>query len=231
LAKISGIPIIIVGHVTKDGSLAGPRMLEHIVDVVLYFEGDRYRDARILRGIKNRFGATNEVGIFSIQDKGLVEIKNPSEIFLKEYENNPGNVVTVALEGTRPILVEVQALVTPTHFGYPKRTSSGFDLNRLNLLAAVIGKTTKLNLSNADIYLNVVGGIKLSEPSADLAVCAAIMSSFKNRSLEKGLVIFGEVGLSGEVRSVSRQKEREKEARHLGYTVLNNPKKLSDITI
>ncbi|MEK9156104.1 MAG: DNA repair protein RadA [Patescibacteria group bacterium] len=227
LAKISAIPIIIVGHVTKDGSLAGPRMLEHIVDVVLYFEGDRYRDARILRGIKNRFGATNEVGIFSIQDRGLVEVKNPSEIFLAEYRNNPGNIVTVVLEGTRPILVEVQALVVPTRFGYPKRTSSGFDLNRLNLLAAVISKTTPINLSNADIYLNVIGGMKLNEPAADLAVCAAMISSHKNRPLAKGLVLFGEVGLSGEVRSVTRQSDREKEIKSLGYTTPPKPENLS----
>lgn len=218
LAKISNIPVIIVGHVTKEGSLAGPRLLEHIVDAVLYFEGDRYRDARILRSIKNRFGATNEVGIFSIQDRGLVEVTNPSEIFLEEYKNNPGNVVTVTLEGTRPILVEVQALVVPTHFGYPKRTSSGFDLNRLNLLAAVISKSTKINLSNADIYLNIIGGMKINEPAADLAVCAAIISSFKNQPVGKGMALFGEVGLSGEVRSVSRQSDRLKEIKALGYS-------------
>lgn len=230
LAKTTGLSIIIVGHVTKDGSLAGPRTLEHLVDAVLYFEGDRYHDARILRSMKNRYGPTNEAGIFSIQDKGLVEVKNPSEIFLAEHKDNPGSVITVTLEGTRPILVEVQALVVPTHFGYPKRTSSGFDLNRLNLLAAVIGKTTKTNLANADIYLNVVGGIKISEPAVDLAVCAAIISSFKNKPLPKGLVLFGEIGLSGEIRSVSRQKERLKEVINLGYKSISVPKDLIDLT-
>ncbi|MFA6532101.1 MAG: DNA repair protein RadA [Patescibacteria group bacterium] len=229
LAKISGIPIIIVGHVTKDGVLAGPRMLEHIVDVVLYFEGDRFHDARLLRGIKNRFGATNEVGIFSIQEKGLVEVTNPSELFLAEYRDNPGNVITVALEGTRPLLVEVQALVVSTNFGYPKRTSSGFDLNRVNLLAAVISKTTRINLGNSDIYLNVIGGIKLSEPAADLAVCAAIISSYKGRPLPVKSCIFGEVGLSGEVRTVRRQLDREKEASSLGFKPVNSLKNVAQL--
>lgn len=229
LAKISGIPIVIVGHVTKDGALAGPRMLEHIVDVVLYFEGDRFHDARLLRGVKNRFGATDEVGIFSIRDKGLAEVKNPSELFLAEYKNNPGNVITVALEGTRPLLVEVQALVVPTHFGYPKRTSSGFDLNRLSLLAAVISKTTKVNLSNSDIYLNVIGGIKLSEPAADLAVCAAIMSSHKGAPLSAKACVFGEVGLSGEIRGVRRQLEREKEAKNLGFSPISGLKNVIEL--
>jgi len=229
LAKSSGVPTIIVGHVTKDGAIAGPRMLEHIVDVVLYFEGDRYRDARLLRGVKNRFGSTNEVGIFSIQEQGLVEVKNPSELFLAEYKDSPGNTISVTLEGTRPLLVEVQALVAPTNFGYPKRTSSGFDLNRLNLLAAVISKTTKINLTNSDIYLNVIGGIKLNEPAADLAVCAAIVSSYRNQALPRGLALFGEVGLSGEVRSVTRQKERAREVENLGYKTIRKPQSLNDL--
>lgn len=221
-AKAHDIPIIIIGHVTKEGNLAGPRILEHLVDVVLYLEGDRFSDARLLRGTKNRFGATNEVGIFSMQGKGMVEVSNPSELFLSERQEGPGSVVTVALEGTRPLLVEIQALAVPTNFGYPKRTSSGFDLNRLNLLAAVITKKTSINLSNHDIYLNVIGGIKLNEPAADLAVCSAIISSFINKSLPQDLCVFGEVGLLGEVRKVVRQKDRAKEAISLGYKILEN---------
>jgi len=218
-AKKSGIPIILVGHVTKEGSLAGPRILEHLVDVVLYMEGERFNDARILRGVKNRFGATNEVGIFAMAPEGLAEIKNPSELFLAQRLVNPGSAVTVILEGTRPLLIEIQALVIPTHFGYPKRTSSGFDLNRLNLLAAVISKKTKLDLANFDIYLNVVGGIKANEPAADLAVCAAIISSCKNKAIPQNLCFFGEVGLLGEVRKVPRQKDRENEIKTLGFEV------------
>lgn len=229
LAKRTGIPIIIAGHVTKDGSLAGPRILEHLVDVVLYMEGERFHDARVLHGIKNRFGATNEVGIFAIGDRGLIEIKNPSKLFLSERQETPGSVVTSTMEGTRPILIEVQALAIPTHFGYPKRTSSGFDLNRLNLLVAVITKTTKCNLSNYDIYLNIVGGMKLNEPAVDLAVCAAIVSSYKNRPLSKDLCLFGEVGLSGEIRKVTRQADREKEAINLGYKIIKNSKNVSEL--
>ncbi|MCL5410874.1 MAG: DNA repair protein RadA [Patescibacteria group bacterium] len=229
LAKTTSIPIVIIGHVTKEGSLAGPRMLEHLVDTVLYLEGERFHDARILRGVKNRFGATNEVGIFSIQEKGLVEISNPSALFLSETTKSAGSVITATIEGTRPILVEVQALVIPTHFGYPKRTSSGFDLNRLNLLSAVISKKTPINLGNYDIYVNIVGGMKIGEPAIDLAVCGAIISSFKNKPLSKNLCLFGEVGLSGEIRKVVRYKEREKEATALGYKVLENPKNINDL--
>jgi DNA repair protein RadA/Sms len=228
-AKSHNISVIIVGHVTKEGNLAGPRILEHLVDTVLYLEGERYNDSRILRGVKNRFGATNEVGIFSMKEEGLVEIKNPSELFLSEYENSPGSVITVALEGNRPLLIEVQALVIPTHFGYPKRTCSGFDLNRLNLLAAVLTKKTKADLSNYDIYLNVIGGIRLSEPAADLAVCAAILSSFKNRALAKDLCSFGEVGLAGEIRNVLKSKDREKEATTLGFKVMPKFKNITEL--
>lgn len=228
-AKSSGIPVLIIGHVTKEGNLAGPRILEHLVDVVLYLEGDRFNDARILRGIKNRFGATNEVGIFSMQEKGMVEIKNPSELFLAERKNSPGSVITITLEGTRPILVEIQALVVSTNFGYPKRTSSGFDLNRLNLLAAVISKKTPVNLSNYDIYLNVIGGIRLGEPAVDLAVCAAIISSFKNKELPEKYCLFGEVGLTGEVRQVLRQKDREKDTSAFGYELPPKIKNVTDI--
>ena len=229
-AKANNIPIIIIGHVTKEGNLAGPRILEHLVDVVLYLEGDRFTDARILRGTKNRFGATNEVGIFSMQEEGMVEITNPSLMFLSESKPSPGSCITATLEGTRPILIEIQALAMPTHFGYPKRTSSGFDLNRLNLLAAVISKKTDMNLSNHDIYLNVIGGIKLNEPAVDLAVCAAIISSFTNKSLPKGACVFGEVGLLGEVRKVSRYKDRSKEATSLGYKTLENIISIKEIS-
>lgn len=229
LAKKSNIPIIIVGHVTKEGSLAGPRILEHLVDVVLYLEGERFHDARILRGVKNRFGATNEVGIFAIREQGMVEIKNPSKLFLEERNETPGSVVTSTMEGTRPLLIEVQALAIVTHFGYPKRTSSGFDLNRLNLLTAVITKNTKCNLGNYDIYLNIVGGMKLNEPAVDLAVCTAIISSYKNRAVSKELCLFGEVGLSGEIRRVTRQENREKEAQKIGYKVIKNPNNISEL--
>jgi DNA repair protein RadA/Sms len=217
IAKKTGVPTIVVGHVTKDGNIAGPRIVEHLVDVVLYLEGDRFHDARILRGVKNRFGSTNEVGIFQMAGEGMVEVKNPSEIFLNDRAAGSGSIVTAMLEGNRPILVELQALVAVTNFGYPKRTSSGFDLNRLNLLAAIISKKTKVNLNNYDIYINVIGGLKIAEPAADLAVCAAIISSFKNKALPKESCVFGEVGLSGEIRKVARQKEREEEAQKLGY--------------
>lgn len=230
LAKRTGVPIMVIGHVTKEGNLAGPRILEHLVDVVLYLEGERFNDARILRGVKNRFGATNEVGIFSMQNEGMVEVKNPSELFLSERVKNPGSVVTVTLEGTRPLLVEIQALAIPTNFGYPKRTSSGFDLNRLNLLAAVISKNGGINLSNSDIYLNVAGGLKISEPAADLAVCAAIISSYKNKTIQPKYCLFGEVGLLGEVRKVTKVLERTKEAQALGFDIPGNVKNITDIS-
>ena len=230
LAKRSGIPIILVGHVTKEGNLAGPRMLEHLVDVVLYLEGERFSDARILRGVKNRFGATDEIGVFSMQESGMTEIKNPSALFLSKHEPSPGSVVTVTLEGSRPILAEIQALVAPTNFGYPKRTSSGFDLNRLNLLAAVISKKTPVNLLNSDIYLNVVGGLKIKEPAADLAVCAAIISSYKNQSFAANSVFYGEVGLLGEVRKVTRENLRKKEAESLGYKLIQTVENIKDLS-
>lgn len=220
LAKKSGIPIILVGHVTKDGFLAGPRILEHLVDVVLYLEGDRFHDLRILRGIKNRFGATNESGIFTIAEEGMVEVKNPSLLFLSERQNEPGSVITSTLEGQRPILLEIQSLVSVTRFGYPKRTASGFDLNRLNLLAAVISKKTSINLNNYDIYVNVVGGFKVKDPAVDLAVCLAVISSYKNKKISNDICAFGEVGLSGEIRKVQRQEERAKEAKKLGYKAI-----------
>jgi DNA repair protein RadA/Sms len=229
LAKQSGVPVLIVGHVTKEGNIAGPRILEHLVDVVLYMEGERFHDARILRGVKNRFGATNEVGLFSMGEKGLSEIKNPSELFLSKHENKPGSAVTATMEGTRPILVEIQALTIPTNFGYPKRTVSGYSLNRLNMLAAVISKHAGINLSNTDIYINIVGGMKLSEPAVDLAVCAAIISSYKNKPLAKDLCLFGEVGLLGEIRQVARENERVKESKTLGYQTPANIKDLKNL--
>lgn len=229
LAKQSGVPILIVGHVTKEGNIAGPRMLEHLVDVVLYMEGERFHDARILRGIKNRFGATNEVGLFLMGERGLSEIKNPSELFLSKHDAKPGSAVTATMEGTRPILVEIQALTIPTSFGYPKRTVSGYSLNRLNMLSAVISKHGGINLSNVDIYINIVGGMKLSEPAVDLAVCAAIISSYKNKPLPKDLCLFGEVGLLGEVRQVAREGERAKECKSLGYQTIVNLKDISGL--
>ncbi|MCA9334904.1 DNA repair protein RadA [Candidatus Saccharibacteria bacterium] len=223
-AKASGTSVIIVGHVTKEGSIAGPKVLEHLVDVVLQFEGDRYGGFKVVRAIKNRYGSTNEAAIFEMNDGGLVVVENPSAALLAERQNADGSVVLATLEGTRPLLVEIQALVNPTSFGYPKRTASGFDLNRLNLLIAVIERRTKLNLSDKDIYINVVGGLKLADPAADLAVCMAIASAAAGRRLDDGLVVFGEVGLGGEVRSVSGLDRRIAEAKKLGFTKAIAPK-------
>lgn len=216
-AKQSGTTLIIVGHVTKEGSIAGPKLLEHLVDVVLQLEGDRYGGFKVLRSVKNRFGATSEVGIFDMTEKGLAPVKNPSAVLLAERQVADGSVVMAAMEGTRPILVEVQALVNRTSFGYPKRTASGFDINRLNLLTAVLSRRTKLDLSELDVYINIVGGIKITEPAADLAVCMAIASAAKGMTLKDDAVVFGEVGLSGEVRHVSHITQRLKEAKKLGF--------------
>ncbi len=216
--KELGVTAILVGHVTKGGDVAGPRTLEHLVDVVLYLEGERYHDGRILRGIKNRFGATDESGIFQITDKGLREVKNPSELFLSEHQDSaPGNAIAVTLEGTRPILVEVQALTVATNFGYPKRTASGYDLNRLNIIIAILTKRANINLSNHDVYLNITGGLKVSEPALDLAIALAITSSYKNKPLPKKSCFFGELGLAGEIRKVMKEDRRLKEAKNLGY--------------
>ncbi|MFA6427773.1 MAG: DNA repair protein RadA [Candidatus Magasanikbacteria bacterium] len=216
-AKSTRTPIVLIGHVTKDGEVAGPKTLEHLVDTVLYLEGDRYHNYRILRTAKNRFGATDEVGIFEMTGAGLKPVENPSASFLQERgENMPGSVVTCLLEGTRPLLVEIQALVNKTSFGYPVRKASGFDLNRLHVLTAILQKRAGLNLAQYDIYLNVVGGIKTSEPAADLAVCLAIASSYKDKALGKDLVVFGEVGLGGEVRTVGQTEKRIKESMGLG---------------
>lgn len=228
-AKNLNIPIVLIGHVTKDGNVAGPRTLEHLVDVVLYLEGERYHDVRILRGVKNRFGATDEIGIFNMTEKGFEEIANPSKLFLKEkLENASGSAVTATMEGTRPFLVEIQALTSPTSFGYPRRTASGFDLNRLLLLIAVLGKRAGLNLASQDVYLNVVGGFKLKEPAADLAVCLAIASASKNRPINPHCCIFGEVGLSGEIRSVRYQEKRIVEAKRLGLNCIAHAKTLDE---
>jgi DNA repair protein RadA/Sms len=223
-AKAAGAAVILVGHVTKEGSIAGPKVLEHLVDVVLQFEGDRYGGFKVVRAIKNRFGSTNEAAIFEMYDQGLRVVENPSAALLSERQNADGSVVMATLEGTRPLLVEIQALVNPTSFGYPKRTASGFDLNRLNLLIAVLERRTKLNLSDKDIYINVVGGLKLSDPAADLAICMAIASAAAGRRLDDGLVVFGEVGLGGEIRSVHSLDRRVAEAKKLGFTQAIGPK-------
>ena len=217
-AKASGAAVILVGHVTKEGSIAGPKVLEHLVDVVLQFEGDRYGGFKVVRAVKNRYGSTSEAAIFEMNDKGLRVVENPSAALLAEHQNADGSVVLATLEGNRPILVEIQALVNSTNFGYPKRTASGFDLNRLNLLIAVLEKRTKLNLSDKDIYVNVVGGLKLADRAADLAVAMAIASAAAGRKLDDGLVVFGEVGLGGEIRSAQGADKRLNEAKKLGFT-------------
>lgn len=217
-AKAAGSAVVLVGHVTKEGSIAGPKVLEHLVDVVLQFEGDRYGGFKVVRAVKNRYGSTNEAAIFEMNEQGLAVVENPSAALLSERQNADGSVVLATIEGTRPLLVEIQALVNPTSFGYPKRTASGFDLNRLNLLIAVLERRTKLNLSDKDIYINVVGGLKLADPAADLAVCMAIASAAAGRRLDDGVVVFGEVGLGGEVRSATGAPRRIDEAKKLGFT-------------
>ena len=216
-AKATDTAVIIVGHVTKEGTLAGPKVLEHLVDVVLNFEGDRYGGFKTVRAVKNRFGSTNEVAIFEMVASGLKEVTNPSEALLAERTNTDGSIILATLNGNRPILVEIQALATKTNFGYPKRTASGFDLNRLNLLIAVLERRTKLNLSDKDIFINVVGGMKLNDSAADLAVCMAIASAVAGRKLGEEYVVFGEVGLGGEIRSAFRADQRIAEAKKLGF--------------
>ena len=227
-AKGSNTAVVIVGHVTKDGTLAGPKILEHLVDVVLNFEGDRYGGFKTVRAVKNRFGSTNEVAIFEMAEKGLGEVKNPSEALLSERQNTDGSIIMATIEGTRPLLVEIQALVNPTNFGYPKRTASGFDLNRLNLLVAVLEKRTKLKLQDKDIFINVVGGMRLNDSAADLAVCMAIASAAAGRKLDDDMVVFGEVGLGGEIRSVTAPDRRIAEARKLGFTGAIAPATIKD---
>ena len=218
VCKSKGITTIIIGHVTKDGNIAGPRVLEHMVDTVLYLEGERYFSYRILRGVKNRFGSTNEIGMFEMKEEGMCEITNPSDILISERDDNPaGSCIVSSMEGTRPILVELQALTSQTVFGYPKRTANGIDFNRLSLLIAVLEKKAGVNLGSQDVYLNVVGGLKINEPSIDLGIMMATASSFKNIPIPKDMIIIGEVGLTGEVRRINLIEKRIKEAEKLGF--------------
>ena len=219
LAKSSGVAVFLIGHVTKDGVIAGPRVLEHIVDTVLYLEGDRFQSYRLLRSVKNRFGATSEVGVFEMAERGMVEVPNPSAAFLAErMVNAPGSAIAVMMEGTRPLLVEIQGLTSPTPFGNPRRTANGVDYNRLLLITAVLTRRLGLHLGEQDIFVNVVGGLMIDEPAADLAIAAAIASSFRNHPIRADLVLIGEVGLSGELRMVNQLQARLREANALGFT-------------
>ena len=233
ICKQQAITTIIIGHVTKEGNIAGPRVLEHMVDTVLYLEGERYFSYRILRGVKNRFGSTNEVGMFEMRSEGMVEITNPSSILISERDDNPaGSVIVATMEGTRPLMIELQALTSQTVFGMPRRAANGVDYNRLTLLMAVLEKIAKLPLGSQDVYLNVVSGIKIGEPAIDLGIILAVASSFKNISIPTDLVAIGEVGLTGEVRSVNMIEKRLKEAEKLGLKKCiipeNNKKLLKD---
>lgn len=227
-AKATDTAVVIVGHVTKEGTLAGPKVLEHLVDVVLNFEGDRYGGFKTVRAIKNRFGSTNEVAIFEMNAEGLNEVQNPSAALLAERKNTDGSIILATLEGNRPILVEIQALASQSNFGYPKRTASGFDLNRLNLLIAVLERRTKLKLSDKDIFINVVGGMRLADSAADLAICMAIASAVAGRKLGEEYVVFGEVGLGGEIRSAFRSDQRIAEAKKLGFKHAIGPATVRD---
>jgi DNA repair protein RadA/Sms len=219
LAKKSGPAIFIVGHVTKEGVVAGPRTLEHMVDTVLYFEGERHASYRILRGVKNRFGSTNEIGVFEMRREGLVEVKNPSAFMLSGRPlDASGSVVVCSMEGTRPILTEIQALVAPTNFQLPKRTAVGIDYNKVSLLIAVLEKKAGLRLGGCDAYVNLAGGMKINEPALDLGIVMAVASSYKNRALDSKTIIFGEVGLTGEVRGVSQAETRIREAKKMGFS-------------
>lgn len=225
LAKGLGVTIFIVGHVTKEGNVAGPRVLEHMVDTVLYFEGDRHASYRILRAVKNRFGSTNEIGVFEMRNEGLVEVRNPSQFLLEgKPEDSSGSVVACSMEGTRPILIEIQALVCPSNFGIPRRTAAGTDFNRVNLLMAVLEKRVGLHLSTCDAYINIAGGIKMNEPAIDLGICLAVASSYRDLVIDDHLMAFGEIGLSGEVRAVSMAEQRVQEAKKLGFQRVMLPK-------
>ena len=233
ICKSRQITTIIIGHVTKDGNIAGPRVLEHMVDTVLYLEGERYNTYRILRGVKNRFGSTNEIGMFEMKEEGMCEILNPSEILISAREDNPpGSWIVTSMDGTRPVLVEIQALTTQSVFGFPKRTANGFDYNRLAVLIAVLEKRINLPLGTQDVYLNVVGGMKISEPAIDLGIMMAVTSSFRNLSIPKDIVVMGEVGLTGEVRRINLIEKRLKEIEKLGFKKCiipeNNKKSLKD---
>ena len=224
-AKGKGVTIFIVGHVTKEGNVAGPRVLEHMVDTVLYFEGDRHASYRILRAVKNRFGSTNEIGVFEMRESGLEEVKNPSEFLLDgRPEDASGSIVACSMEGTRPILIEIQALVCNTNFGIPRRTAAGTDFNRVNLLMAVLEKRLGMHLSNCDAYVNIAGGIKISEPAIDLGIVLAVISSHQNRAIPDHVIAFGEVGLSGEIRAVNMSEQRVAEAKKLGFRTVILPK-------
>lgn len=224
-AKATGIAVIIIGHVTKDGNIAGPRLLEHMVDVVLQFEGDRSYSFRVLRALKNRFGSTSESGIFSMETGGLKEVANPAGLFLENRaENAPGSVVCACMEGNRPIMVEVQALVAKTPYGMPRRTAVGFDYNRVNMLLAILERRLGMDFGNFDAYLNVVGGMKITEPSADLAAAAALVSSYRNKPVPHGVLAVGEVGLTGEIRRVAGTERRIRDAANLGFTKFVVPK-------
>jgi len=239
LAKTSGVAVFLIGHVTKEGSIAGPRILEHIVDTVLYLEGDRFQSYRLLRGVKNRFGATSEVGVFEMSESGMVEVPNPSEAFLAErMVNAPGSAIAVTMEGTRPLLVEVQGLTSPTAFGNPRRTSNGVDMNRLLLIVAVLTRRVGVRLGEQDVFANVVGGIQIEEPAADLAMAVALASSYRDTPVRADTVLIGEVGLSGELRMVAQMPARLREAAKLGFKTAIVPKRLhkgeawpNDITV
>lgn len=225
IAKGMDITVFIVGHVTKEGVVAGPRVLEHMVDTVLYFEGDRHASYRILRGVKNRFGSTNEIGVFEMQESGLLEVENPSEFMLNgKPQGASGSIVACSMEGTRPILVEIQALVCHSNFGIPRRTAAGTDLNRVNLLMAVLEKRGGLSLSGSDAYVNIAGGIRMNEPAIDLGIVMALASSYRDKAIDEKLICFGEVGLSGEVRAVNMAQQRVSEAKKLGFTSCMLPK-------
>jgi DNA repair protein RadA/Sms len=224
LAKSSGVPVFFVGHVTKEGNIAGPRVLEHIVDTVLYFEGDTHRQYRILRAVKNRFGSTNEVGIFEMKESGLIEVKNPSKLFLKEKSDAAGSVITVSIEGTRPLMVEVQALVSHSSTAIPRRSANGFDYNRTLMLTAVLERRLGIRLGDKDVYVNVAGGIEINEPASDLPVAAAIISCYKDKVIPSDMVYIGELGLAGEVRAVNQIEGRIAEASKLGFKSVIIPK-------
>ena len=232
-AKRSGTPVFLIGHVTKEGAIAGPRVLEHLVDTVLYFEGDRGHPFRILRTVKNRFGSTNEIGVFEMTDGGLREINNPSELFLSQRPlGTSGSIVLASVEGTRPVLVEMQALVSPTTFGMPRRTSMGIDFNRLNLLIAVLEKKGGIHLGGMDVFVNIVGGLKIVEPAADMGIVTALVSSFREIPVDPQTFVFGEIGLSGEVRAVAQGEARIREAAKVGFkraiVPLGNAERLND---
>jgi DNA repair protein RadA/Sms len=227
VAKTSDVAVFVIGHVTKQGRIAGPRVLEHIVDTVLYLEGDRFQAYRLLRSVKNRFGATSEVGVFEMQDRGMIEVSNPSEAFLAERMiNAPGSSIAVTMEGTRPLLVEIQGLTSHTNFGNPRRTPNGIDFNRLLLITAVLSRRLSINLSDQDVFVNVVGGLRIDEPAADLAVAAAIASSMRDHPVHANLVLIGEIGLSGELRMVGQTNTRLREAANLGFSRAIVPRRL-----